>query len=390
MTAAPRALLAVDGDPQSTATWSGSSRALLAAAPTAGLDLAGVDAGSVALARLEALAGLSPDRETWRQRYHANATVASTAVRRAHSRLLRAPLAALAAELGRPAIVQVGHWFDLSGCAPVVASYSDGNVALQLRRGDLRFDPAGAAARRAAAWEAATARRMDLVLAMSDWLAGSMVDDYGVDPARVHVVGQGPNVPLPEAPPPRPDPARRVLFVGKAFVRKGGPDLLAAWPTVRAALPDAELVLVGPKDLDVPLPAGVRCEGRIDRSAPGGEARLASLFAEACALVLPSRFEPFGTAMLEGMGWGLACVGTRACAMPEVIEDGVTGRLARPGDPASLAEALIDVLGDPRRALALGAAGRARLERDLTWERVAARIADALTRVPVRHEALAR
>jgi hypothetical protein len=219
VSAAPRALLAVHGPPLSTATWSGSSRALLGAAAAGGLDLSGVDASSPVLERAEALAGLSADRETWRQRYHANATVASVLVRRAHSRIVRPRLAALAERTGRPAIVQAGHWYDLSGCAPYVASYSDGSIAVQLRRDDLRLDPGGAAARRAVEWEAAAARRMDAVLAMSDWLAGSMTDDYGVDPARVFVVGQGPNVPLPARVPERPAPARRVLFVGKAFAR---------------------------------------------------------------------------------------------------------------------------------------------------------------------------
>jgi glycosyltransferase involved in cell wall biosynthesis len=153
---------------------------------------------------------------------------------------------------------------------------------------------------------------------------------------------------------------------------------------VRAVLPDAELVLVGPLPEDLPavLPAGVRSEGRIDRAAPDGEERLAALFADASALVLPSRFEPFGTALLEGMGWGLACVGTRGCAMPEVIEEGRTGLLAAPGDPASLADALVGVLADPRLAVAMGTAGRARLEAHFTWQRVAERIAAVLA--PVR------
>lgn len=373
------ALLAVHGPPASTGTWSGGARALLDAAPSAGLDLSGCDVSSTWLERAEMLAGFSPDRETWRQRFHANATAASPLVRRAHTRMVRRQVAACAAREQR-AIVQIGHWYDLSGCAPVVASYSDGSIAVQLRRDDLRLDPSSAAARRALAWEAAAARRMDAVLAMSDWLAASLADDYGVDPARIHVVGQGPNVALPARLPDRHAPARRVLFVGKAFARKGGHDLLAAWPQVRATLPDAELVLVGPLPGDLPatLPDGVRNEGRIDRSAPGGEERLTALFAEATALVLPSRFEPFGTALLEGMGWGLACVGTRGCAMPEVIDEGVTGRLAAPGDPASLAAALTDVLADPRRAVTMGAAGRARLESRFTWEHVAARIAAAL------------
>ncbi len=320
--------------------------------------MTGVDASVRAISRTEALLALSRDRDRWRQRYHANTAALGPVVRDAHTAVVRWRLAAALDDTD--AIVQVGHWYDLSGCAPTVASYSDGSVALQLRRGDLCFDPAGRAARRAFDWEAAVARRMDLVFAMSQWQAASFTDDYGVDPARIRVIGQGPNVPLPVQPCLRPDPQPTAVFVGKSFSRKGGPELLAAWPLVRAQVPEARLVLVGPRS-HPPLPEGVTCVGRIDRTAPGGEASLAAQFAAATVLVLPSRFEPFGTAMLEGMGWGLACVGSRACAMPEVIVDGVTGRLVTPGDRRGLADALIGLLRDPRRAVAMGEAGRRRL-----------------------------
>ncbi len=367
----PRVLLTVAGPPRDPRTWSGSSLALLQAAARQGGDVEGEDVSAPALHRAEALLALSADRERWRQRFHANAAPLAPVVRRAHTHVLRRRLAAGLAD--QDAIVQVGHWYDLSGCAPLVASYSDATVALQLRRRDLTFDPQGRAARRAFAWEAAAARRMDLVFAMSQWQAASLADDYGVADARIHVVGQGPNAPVPDRPCRRPDPTPTALFVGKAFTRKGGPELLAAWPRVRAAVPDAQLVLVGPEGLH-DLPPGVVAAGRIDRAAPYGEERLAAHFAAATVLVLPSRFEPFGTAMLEGMGWGLACVGSRACAMPEAVVDGVTGRLVTPGDTAALAAALIELLSDPRRAAAMGTAGRRRLEERFTWDVVANRM----------------
>ncbi|MCW3016471.1 MAG: glycosyltransferase [Solirubrobacterales bacterium] len=374
------ALLTVAGRPTSSATWSGSSRALLEAAARTGFELAAEDVSSALVDGLETIAAASPDRERWRQRYHANVTACAPLARSLHTRRVRGHVRDRVIAEQRDAVIQVGHWYDLSGSAPIVASYSDASVALQLRRTDLRFDPDSPAARRARAWEGGTIRRMDVVLAMSQWQAASFTDDYRVPEQRIRVVGQGPNAPIPMRVPDRPAPARRVLFVGKAFARKGGVELLAAWPHVRAVLPDTELVLVGAAAADVgPLPDGVRCEGRIVRSEPGGEERLAALYAGATVLVAPSRYEPFGTALLEGMGWGLACVGSTACAMPEVVVDGVTGRLAPPGRPDALAGALIEVLRDPRAAVAMGAAGRRRLEAHFTWDRVANGIAAALS-----------
>jgi starch synthase len=54
-------------------------------------------------------------------------------------------------------------------------------------------------------------------------------------------------------------------------------------------------------------------------------------------------------------------VGSRVAAVPELIEDGVNGRLVPPDDPAALANALATLIADPATRLRLGRAGRARV-----------------------------
>src|SRR6202034_374737 len=61
-------------------------------------------------------------------------------------------------------------------------------------------------------------------------------------------------------------------------------------------------------------------------------------------LVLPSYEEPFGTVLAEAMAVGTPVVATRVDGLPEVVRDGVTGRLVPPRDPGRLAEAIADVL----------------------------------------------
>jgi glycosyltransferase involved in cell wall biosynthesis len=61
-------------------------------------------------------------------------------------------------------------------------------------------------------------------------------------------------------------------------------------------------------------------------------------------LVLPSRVEPFGTVLAEAMAVGTPVVASKVDGLPEVVEDGVTGRLVPPGEPDVLAAAVLEVL----------------------------------------------
>jgi glycosyltransferase involved in cell wall biosynthesis len=86
----------------------------------------------------------------------------------------------------------------------------------------------------------------------------------------------------------------------------------------------------------------------------------AGLMGELDVLVLPSHAEPFGTVLAEAMNAGTPVVATRVGGLAEVVEDGVSGRLVSPGDPAALAAAVAEVLD--RRA-EMGAAARERARR---------------------------
>jgi glycosyltransferase involved in cell wall biosynthesis len=204
------------------------------------------------------------------------------------------------------------------------------------------------------------------IFTMSEFVRRSLRDDYGVDPARVHVVGAGPNVP-----PPTAEPAARrgrwplVLFVGKAFAPKGGRELLDAFAAVRRAHPRARLAIVSQR-CPAPLPEGATFHG------PLGRAALARLYARASVFVLPTLREAFGLSLLEAMGFALPVVATRLEAIPEIVVDGETGLLVPPGDAAALCRALSSLLDDPARARRMGAAGRARALSRYGWGRAAA------------------
>lgn len=142
---------------------------------------------------------------------------------------------------------------------------------------------------------------------------------------------------------------------------------------LRQRLPRAELTIIGPARplADVP---GVRWRGHISKHDPQGLAALREEYDRADVFVLPTLYEPFGIAYCEAMARGLPCVGTRVCAVPEIIAEGVSGELVPPGQAEPLAAALHALLSQPRQARALGAAGFARYRQNFRWQAVAQRM----------------
>jgi glycosyltransferase involved in cell wall biosynthesis len=146
-----------------------------------------------------------------------------------------------------------------------------------------------------------------------------------------------------------------VGFVGRIEPRKGAADLVAAAPEIRRGAPGARVVLVGddPYGSAPEYTAAVTGSPEVEHftwtdHAPGVMRHLD-------VLVLPSRQEPFGTVLAEAMAVGTPVVATRVGGVAEVVQDGVTGRLVAPGDPAGLAAAVLEVLAARD---AMGAAAR--------------------------------
>ncbi len=157
-----------------------------------------------------------------------------------------------------------------------------------------------------------------------------------------------------------------VLHAGGSTQRKNLDGLAAAWPIVRAACPEAGLVLVGPPDerrdrLFAGLAGTVRT-GRLD------DATAAGMMAAASAVVVPSVYEGFGLPALEGMAAGTPVVAARRASLPEVCGD--AAYLVEPDGPG-LAEGVLAALTDTRATSSMVERGRARAA-GFTWEACAA------------------
>lgn len=213
-------------------------------------------------------------------------------------------------------------------------------------------------------------------------LADSKAVGARLDPLDVHVIGCP--VELDPAPHAAPWPASAgapgpvVGFVGRLIPRKGALDLVKAAPAIRAARPEVRVVVVGDdpyEDEEADYATAVRASSKVDHV--GRVAEAAGILGHLDVLVLPSRQEPFGTVVAEAMAAGTPVVATRVDGLPELVEDGVTGRLVEPGDTAALAVAVLDVL---ERRAEMGAAARERAAR-FGADAYADRVEDLLLRL---------
>lgn len=225
------------------------------------------------------------------------------------------------------------------------------------------------------------------VVAVSDGMRSDILSVYPeISPERVRVIRNGINT-LEYAPDPSADVLEKhgvdperpyVIFVGRITRQKGVPVLLRA----AAALdPSAQLVLcAGAADTQELGEEVASLVAELQASRTGvlwipemlPKPEIIQLLTHALAFVCPSVYEPLGIVNLEAMACSTAVVASRVGGIPEVVDDGVTGLLVPPDDPAALADALNLLLRDPGRAEAMGQAGRERAVTEFSWETVAA------------------
>jgi glycosyltransferase involved in cell wall biosynthesis len=143
---------------------------------------------------------------------------------------------------------------------------------------------------------------------------------------------------------------------------KGHRYLIEAAARVAAAVPDVRFLLVGDGELRPQIERQIK-ELKIEKQVilTGFRNDIPRLLAAMDIVVLSSHLEGLGTSLLDAMAMARPVVATRVGGIPEMVEDGVTGRLVPPRDPAVLARALIELIRRPDEREKMGAAGRARM-----------------------------
>ncbi len=225
-------------------------------------------------------------------------------------------------------------------------------------------------------------------LAEADWLVtctafgAAHLRGLAPDPARVDLLYHGLDLARFAAPETASPPAGRdgsaavdpvrLLSVGRAVEKKGYDILLQALAELPAGL-QWRLTHIGGGPLKTALKRKAEAlglAGHITWMGAQAQADVLAQYRNADLFVLASRIARDGdrdglpNVLMEAQSQGLACLATRVAAIPELIEDGVSGALVPPDDPAALSAALGRLIADPAARRRLGRAGQQRILTD--------------------------
>jgi glycosyltransferase involved in cell wall biosynthesis len=217
-------------------------------------------------------------------------------------------------------------------------------------------------------------RRADHVIVHGESLKRQVVEQLHLRPEKVHVIlriaiGNRDVIHRSE------DDGRTVLFFGRIWEYKGLKYLIQAEPRISRTVPDAKIVIAGEGEDFEPYRRMINGSKRfVVHNRFLSMAERDELFRRASVVVLPYIDASQSGVVPVAYSYGKPVVATNAGALAETVIDGLTGRVVPPRDSAALADAIVELLIDPTRRKAMGAAGRQKLEVEWSPQVVAQRL----------------
>jgi len=212
------------------------------------------------------------------------------------------------------------------------------------------------------------------IFTMGKWLKKYLVDECQLSECKIMSTGGGINVNKDLIEPNPQKNGKRILFIGRDYVRKGLPELYEAFLILRQSVPDAELYVAGPANNPYPnATEGYHYMGDCSHD------KLSELFNLCDIFAMPSHFEAYGLVFIEALTYGLPCLARDAYEMPYFIEDGKTGILIDDYDRTNMAAQLQRLLADEEIKRNV-VSKREWYIKEYSWETVAERINNAINK----------
>jgi len=222
------------------------------------------------------------------------------------------------------------------------------------------------------------------VICCSRYMKAEINNLFAVQNEQIAIIPNGVSMEYQEAVPDLSTRDNNIFFIGRLVPEKGVQVLINAMPMVLAAIPDARLVIGGRgpcyDDLltqvkELGISAAVDLPGYID------DEYKERLYREAAVAVFPSLYEPFGIVALEAMAAGTPVVVSEVGGLGEIIRDQINGIKVAPGDPETLATAIIKALTDRQLTQQLVDNAGEELKSVYNWKHIAALTQDEYHRL---------
>ncbi len=205
--------------------------------------------------------------------------------------------------------------------------------------------------------------------------------------------------------------APRILFVGRISPEKGIHDLIDAFIKIIDKYPQAILTIAGPhiivakeflfdlqpepevqalkyfylvnylEYIQSKIPAYL--SSQVIFTGALSQYQLLPYYQQADVVINPSLSEAFGMSLVESMATQTPVVATKIGGMPEIVDDGVTGLLVDPGNPQAIADAAVELISNPVRAIKMGKAGRRKVLQRYSWSKIADSLMDCYADIGV-------
>jgi len=218
-------------------------------------------------------------------------------------------------------------------------------------------------------------RRMDRVITVSRSSAMETRDAFGVREEKLRVVYNGiDTATFKKMEEVRKEPYSLIVVANTRDRKKGVFYLLQAVRLLKGDLPVKLTIVDDPDPEEGFAPYLVRkydLEDVVSFTGRLSTPELVKHYCQAEIAVTASTYEGFGLPAAEAMACSTPVVATTAGALPEVVEDGVSGILVPPADPHALAGAIKLLLGDENLRRNMGEEGRKRVERHFSWREAA-------------------
>ena len=223
-------------------------------------------------------------------------------------------------------------------------------------------------------------KHQDRLIACGSAVRRALIDNEGLPEQRVDIVYNGVDLDvMGNAPVGARDDIRREFEIGDDEVLavqvarlhelKDHETAIRAIETARRAFPGLRLLIVGDGEQRESIETTVLQRGLQDHVILAGTRRdVASILAAADIFLLTSVSEGIPLTVIEAMASHLPVVATAVGGVPEMVDEGVTGFLARDRDDKTLAARIVRLAGNPVERLTMGAAGRTKAERQFSQQ----------------------